>query len=274
MSPPANALTDQALAEMAAFAGRLADLSGAAIRPHFRAGGLVDDKGGPKGYDPVTAADRDAEAVIRATIKHHYPRHGIHGEEQGLEKGEDPFTWVIDPIDGTRAFITGTPMWGTLIALHDGEAPILGVMDQPFTGERFTGSRLGSFLDHRGKRRALKTRPCPRLADAVLGSTTPDFLGGPKDRAAFDAVAKQVRLVRWGGDCYGYGLVAMGLVDLVIEWGLAPYDVQALIPLVEGAGGKFTCWDGSPADQGGAVVAAGDPALHAEVVSILTAAMK
>ena len=226
------------------FAGRLADASGAVILPYFRTEMPVDDKadlwGGAKGYDPVTEADRNAEAAIRALIEAEYPGHGILGEEHGEKKGTEPFTWVLDPIDGTRAFITGLPLWGTLIALNDGTKPVVGVMDQPFTKERYIGNPAGAFLD--GRR--LKTRACPSLAHARLMTTSPHLFRTEEDRAAFERVAAKAQLVRYGGDCYAYAMIAAGQVDVVVETGLEAYDIQALIPIVEGAGGRVTSWEG------------------------------
>lgn len=263
------ALGTNEIAAYLAFAEQLADASGKAILPHFRQQMAVEDKGsraeGNGRYDPVTAADKAAEAAIRSLIKTHHPDHGIHGEEEGVEPGTSPLLWVIDPIDGTRAFITGMPLWGTLIALNDGTRPVLGVMDQPFTGERFlgwgTGARVGE--------RPLSTRPCASLAQAQVMATDPRMFTTPHTRAAFDAVEAKARMTRYGGDCYAYCMLAMGFVDLVIEGSLQPYDVQALIPIVEGAGGLFTSWTGGPADQGGLVVAAGDARVHAEALEIL-----
>ena len=253
------------------FAGRLADASRAVILPFFRTEMPVDDKadlwGGAKGYDPVTEADRKAEAVIRGLIEAVYPEHGILGEEFGAKSGTSPLTWVLDPIDGTRAFITGLPLWGTLIALNDGNRPAIGVMDQPFTGERFIGNATGAFLGTR----KLKTRACPTLAHARLMTTSPHLFRTETDRAAFDRVAGGAQLVRYGGDCYAYAMIAAGQVDAVIETGLEAYDIQALIPIVEGAGGKVTSWTGGDCQNGGSVLATGDARLHDEILSLLGA---
>lgn len=251
-----------------AFAEALADASGAVIRPYFRIQGEVTNKASGDGFDPVTAADREAEAAIRALIRHRYPDHGVLGEEHGLKEGVSPFLWVIDPIDGTRAFMTGMPSWGTLIALNDGKRPVIGVMDQPVSGERFVGRPGGAFFNGR----PMKTRACSKLADAVLYSTDPDMFSAAHERSAFEAVARRVKLRRFGGDCYAYCLLALGFVDLVIESDLKPYDIQALIPIIKGAGGVVTSWSGEAADQGGAVVAAGDARVHAEALKTLRCA--
>ncbi len=259
---------------LAAFAHRLADASGAAIMPYFRSGLAVDDKGGAKGqaFDPVTAADRDAETAIRALIAAEYPEHGILGEEHGHEPGKSPLTWVLDPIDGTRAFITGGPQWGTLIALNDGGGPVLGVLDQPFTGERWIGFSGRAELHAKGGVTRLKTRPCPKVKDAVISSTHPWSYFTDAEHKAFRTIDARARMSRFGGDCYAYGLLAMGFMDAVIESALQPWDIQALIPIVEGAGGIVTSWTGGDAQDGGQVIASGDERLHAELLKLLKSA--
>ena len=252
-------------------AHHLADLSSAVIMPRFRRPIPVDDKGGTFGFDPVTAADRDAERVISRYLARHHPAHAIVGEEHGGRDGDGSSTlrWVIDPIDGTKAFIMGSPMWGTLIGLLDGEAPVLGMMNQPFTGERvWSGRSATHWRTADGRVRRVRTRACPKLADCILTTTSPNLLG-KGDREKFEAVSARARLTRFGGDCYGYMLLAGGHVDLVIETGLKPHDVVALIPIIERAGGRITTWDGDPAAGGGRIVAAGDPALHATAVKML-----
>jgi myo-inositol-1(or 4)-monophosphatase len=218
----------------------------------------------------VTVADRDAEAAIRAGIAHAYPDHGIRGEEHGVAAGRSRYTWVIDPIDGTRSFILGQMHWGTLIALNDGERPIVGVCHQPYVGETFVGTSGGLAEWRRGEARAtLAVRRCARVEDAVLASTDPTMFRAAADRAAFDRVSERVRLTRWGGDCYAYCLLAMGFIDVVIETSLQAHDIQALIPIVEGAGGVVSAWDGGSCAEGGSVVACGDRALHREVLLLL-----
>jgi len=257
-------LTAHEIDEYRSFAERLADAAALAIQPYFRSALPVDDKGGRR-FDPVTAADRDAERAMRELIGRHYPDHGILGEEDGAVASRCGLTWVLDPIDGTRAFITGLPLWGTLVALNDGTRPVLGVMNQPFTGERYVGTPAGAWRNGE----PLETRPCPRLAEARVMCTSPELFDTPERLAAFESVAAQAQMVRFGGDCYAYCMVASGFVDAVIESGLKPYDVQALIPIVEGAGGRMTAWDGGDAQQGGAVVACGDEVLHALIVERL-----
>jgi histidinol phosphatase-like enzyme (inositol monophosphatase family) len=262
------------------FAHSLADASGNVIRPWFRAPMQVTDKGtGRAGFDPVTVADQEAEAVMRRMIKETYPSHGILGEEHGHEagtpsasdKGEggDTFTWVLDPIDGTRAFICGLAQWGTLIALNDGKRPILGVLNQPITNERWTGHSGGAELVTPTSTKKIQTRTCANIASAVLMTTHPSAYFDAEEQACFDRVAPMAKMTRFGGDCYMYGLLAMGFIDLIIEASLKSWDVQALIPIVEGAGGKFTSWDGGDAQNGGRIIAAGDARVHAEAVAAL-----
>lgn len=251
-----------------ALAHRLADASGPLIRRYFRQALSVEDKTHVAGFSPVTIADREAEAAIRALIKSAYPDHGILGEEHGHENPEARFTWVIDPIDGTKSFIAGMPTWGTLIALKDGDRPVIGIMDQPFLNERFVGHPEGVYL---GERR-LATRPCAELAAACLFATEPEMFGGTGELEAFERLAAQVGYRRFGADCYAYCMLAMGFIDLVVEAGMNPWDIQALIPIIEGAGGRVTSWDGGPIDASGRVLAVGDVRLHGQAQEILTEA--
>jgi myo-inositol-1(or 4)-monophosphatase len=252
------------------FAHSLADLAGEAVLPYFRRRLNVDNKAGAGGFDPVTAADRAAERAIRAAIAKRFPDHGIIGEEYPERPSAGQYTWVLDPIDGTRAFIMGSPLWGTLIGLNDGGTPILGMMDQPFSGERFWGVRgQARMREPDGRTRKLKTRGCGSLREAVLTTTHPDLLGPRSNAAAFERLTKKVRMTRYGGDCYGYCLLAAGYVDLVVEAGLKPYDVAALIPIIEGGGGHITTWEGASAAKGGRIVAAGDARVHKEAMAIL-----
>jgi myo-inositol-1(or 4)-monophosphatase len=254
--------------ELVDFACTLADAAAGVILPHFRSQLAVDNKAGPQAsFDPVTIADRDAETAMRALIERHHPTHGILGEEHGAKKGSSDYLWVLDPIDGTRGFMTGLPTWGTLIGLQQGEKPILGVMNQPFTGDRFIGHN-GALLHSRGKMTHLTARPCARLEDAVLTSTAPEMFTAD-ELPRFDAVRRRARLVRYGADCYGFAMLAAGFIDLVVEAGLKPYDIVALIPLIEGAGGVVTTWDGKPAHHGGRIVACGDRALHEKILPLL-----
>lgn len=247
--------------DLHAFLDQLADVSGAAITPFFRTAIAANDKSRGGVFDPVTEADRASEAAMRQLIKRQFPAHGIVGEEYGAENADAEHCWVLDPIDGTKAFISGLPVWGTLIGLLQNGRPVLGMMNQPFTRERFWGD--GGQARWRGLsgERQLKTRACTSLAEATLMTTSPLLI--PEDlRGKYLAVEREVRLARYGCDCYAYCMVAAGHIDAVVEAGLKPYDVVALVPIVEGAGGVITNWDGGPAAQGGAIVASGDKRLH------------
>jgi myo-inositol-1(or 4)-monophosphatase len=249
----------------------LADLSGKAVLPHFRKRLRVENKateGG--GFDPVTAADRAAERAISRHLAKAAPEHGIVGEEFGRRDGAGQYTWVIDPIDGTKAFIMGSPLWCTLIGMLDHAQPALGVMDQPFTGERvWSSGRATHWRLPDGRVRRARTRPCARLEDAILTTTSPDLLGGRRETEAFQRLKTRARMTRYGGDGYGYCLLAAGHVDLIAECGLKPYDIVALIPIIEQAGGRVTTWEGGPANDGGRIVAAGDPRLHDAALRML-----
>ena len=251
------------------FAYRTAVAAGASTLPHFRVAIPVDDKGDGD-YDPVTAADREAEVVIRSAIQKAFPDHGIRGEEHGAERGSSRYTWVIDPVDGTRSFITGQLHWGLLIALHDGAHVVCGVMHQPYVGETFLAARGGpARFRHGDTERTIATRRCASLSDAVLAATSPSIFETAAEREAFGRVSARARFTRFGGDCYAYCLLAMGLIDVVVEAGLNAWDVQALVPIVEGAGGTITAWDGGSCDEGGQVVACGDPSLAPQVRALL-----
>jgi histidinol phosphatase-like enzyme (inositol monophosphatase family) len=216
----------------------------------------------------VTAADREAEAAMRARLAMLRPDDAVTGEEFGPTPGTSGLTWVLDPIDGTRAFLSGAPSWGVLVALDSGDGPALGLIDQPYTRERFMGGLGRAVMVRDGAERPLATRPCAGLADAILYTTFPE-IGAPDERAGFDAVRERVRLTRYGFDCYAYALVALGQIDLVIEAGLHPYDVQAPQAVIEAAGGVVTDWRGGPAHRGGRVLAAGDPRVHAAALGLL-----
>jgi myo-inositol-1(or 4)-monophosphatase len=259
-------------ADTLAFANRLADASGEVIRPYFRKRIEIIDKGkaGPKPvFDPVTEADRNSEAAIRTLIHAERPDDAILGEEHGHEAGKSGRTWILDPIDGTRAFITGRHTWGTLIALCDGDRPILGIMDQPVLRERFIGRPGTSELVTPEGREALEVRACPSLSQAVVSTTHPWGYFSRAQRTAFETVCDAARMSYFGGDCYGYALLAMGFIDVIVEGRLAPWDIAALIPIIENAGGIVSDWKGKPFISGGCVIAAGDKRVHAEVVKLL-----
>ncbi len=254
-----------------AMALRAAERAGAAALSFFRAGTEVLDKNSAdpnRAFDPVTEADRAVERIIREQIGTVCPDHGIYGEEFGFVEGNG-LTWVIDPIDGTRGFVTGMLHWGVLIALFDGQTPVLGLMRQPFVGETFFGNGAAAFYRKGDTERALRVRPCADLGAAVLAATAPDMFALGTEWAAFKRVDERVRLTRYGGDSYNYVLLAMGCIDLVVESPLAPYDIQALIPIVRGAGGVITTWAGTDPSMGGAIVAAGDARVHEAALRLL-----
>jgi myo-inositol-1(or 4)-monophosphatase len=254
--------------DFSAFVDELATVSGETILPFFRTALSIEDKGRPGSFDPVTAADHAAEAAMRTLIRRTFPDHGIIGEEYGRERADAEYVWVLDPIDGTKSFISGMPAWGTLIALLRSGEPVFGVMNQPFTRERFSGD--GGRANYRGPAgaRGLRVRPCADLATAVLFTTSPRLMNA-SDRASFERVEQVVRLSRYGGDCYAYCMLAAGHVDLVIETELKPYDVLPLVPIITGAGGVITSWEGGPPYAGGRVVAAGDKRVHAAALAML-----
>jgi histidinol phosphatase-like enzyme (inositol monophosphatase family) len=253
-----------------AFANRLADAAGAVIRPHFRTLVEVTDKGGAA-FDPVTEADREAEAVMRELIRRERPHDAILGEEHGLQPGTSGLTWVLDPIDGTRAFITGQPLWGTLIALEAGGERLLGIIDQPVLRERFVGYEGRSELHSASGVAALRTRDCESLAQAVVSTTHPWSYFSQDERGRFERIARAARMSRFGGDCYAYGLLAAGHIDIIVEAQLKHWDVAALIPVIENAGGIVTDWNGNDVRDGGQMIAAGDARVHAEVLEKLNA---
>lgn len=254
--------------EFADFARALAWASGEVILPLFRAGTTVDNKSG-QGFDPVTEADRAGERVIRRMIEERYPDHGIIGEEFGPRRARSVFTWVLDPIDGTRAFICGLPVWSTLIALTDREQPVLGVMNQPFVGELFIGGPFGSWSEHRSVQRRLEVRPAARLEDAVLTTVAPELYRSARQKAVLARLKEETRMIRYGGDAYSFALLAAGSVDIAIDADLKPYDIAALIPIIEGAGGVVSTWAGAGAANGGDVIAAASPGLHAAALRLM-----
>lgn len=250
-----------------AFFDRLADAARAETLPRFRTGISVSNKEAAS-FDPVTEGDQAAETAIRALIEREFPDHGILGEEHGSVGLDRELVWVIDPIDGTRAFISGLPVWGTLVGLYRNGEAIMGLMDQPFTGERYFADGARSIYRGPEGEKTLSTRACADLSDAIMFTTSPHLYSGDIKRR-FDAVESKVRLSRYGCDCYAFALLAGGHIDLVLEAGLKPYDVGGLIPLIEQAGGVITNWDGGPAEMGGEILAAGDPVLHAKVLDML-----
>jgi len=256
------------------FALSLAKASGELVLPFYRRPIAIEDKNlakGVAGFDPVTAADKAVEELIRREVERRFPDHGILGEEYGSTRPDAPYQWIIDPIDGTRSFMMGLPTWGTLIALTHQGVPVLGVMGQPFTGEVFWSTRLGARTQGPLGELALAVRPCSGLAEAVLGSTHPSLFRTSRQLQRFEAVAGKVKLARYGGDCYLYALLAAGMVDLIVEANLQSFDVAALIPIIERAGGIITTWAGRPALEGGEIIAAGDQRVYKEALAVLNA---
>jgi inositol-phosphate phosphatase/L-galactose 1-phosphate phosphatase/histidinol-phosphatase len=251
-------------ADRLALADELADAAGAVIRPYFRQTIAVDDKADAS---PVTIADREAEQAMRALIEARFPKDGIFGEEFGSIREDAEFVWVLDPIDGTKSFISGIPLFGTLVALLQRGRPVLGIIDQPISRERWRGV-AGRNSTHNGN--PIQARPCSDLAAASLFATAPDMFRGA-DAAAFARLKAKVKLTRHGGDCYAYGLVASGFIDCVVEASLKPYDYCAMVPIIEGAGGIFTDWQGKPLGlaSDGRVLAAGDRRVHEAALALL-----
>lgn len=251
-------------------ARQMADAARRAILPLFRTGLAADNKR-PADFDPVTEADRAAELAMREVLARVRPEDGILGEEFGTSEGTSGLTWILDPIDGTRAFLCGAPSWGVLIGLRNAEGTIrYGMIDQPYIGERFEGGFGLACLTVPAGERRLETRRGTRLEQALLMTTYPE-IGDAAEAAAFRRVADRVRLTRYGLDCYAYALLAMGQIDLVIEAGLQPYDVAGPIGVIEAAGGIVTDWQGGPAVGGGRVIAAGCAEIHAAALALLNA---
>jgi len=246
----------------------LADAARAAILPHFRQADLIADNKFQTGYDPVTEADRAAERAMRDILARERPNDAILGEEYGTAEGTSGLTWVLDPIDGTRGFVSGTPTWGVLIAVSNADGPFFGIIDQPYIRERFVGHSGQAEVSGPSGVHPLRTRGARALSQATVFTTFPE-VGTTSEGAAFAEVARHARLARFGMDCYAYALVASGQVDLVIEAGLQPYDIQAPIALVQAAGGIVTDWDGGPAHHGGRAIAAANVDIHAEALEFV-----
>ncbi|OIQ24614.1 MAG: histidinol-phosphatase [Alphaproteobacteria bacterium MedPE-SWcel] len=249
-------------------ARRVADAAREVILPHFRSAGMAADNKLADGFDPVTVADRAAEQAMRAVLARLRPDDAVLGEEFAPTQGRSGRTWVLDPIDGTRGFISGTPTWGVLIALSEDAGPILGIVDQPYIGERFEGTGNHAQVTGPHGTSQLATRKTATLQDAILFTTFPE-VGTQADRAAFERVAGRVKLTRYGMDCYAYALLAAGTVDLVIEAGLNAYDIQGPMAVIEAAGGIVTNWQGGAAHEGGRVLAAANAELHASALALL-----
>lgn len=259
------------MTELEAFAVELSHEAARTALPYFRGDNAEENKAGPGAFDPVTEADRAAEAAIRRLIAARYPHHGVIGEEYGEDRPEAEHVWVLDPIDGTRAFIAGLPLWTTLVALrHDGR-PTIGAIGQPYLGEVFLGGPSGARLLKDGVETRLKTRACPALSDALIATTDPDIFVGA-DREAWTRLRASARLARLGCDAYAYAMVAAGRIDLVAETELQIWDWSALLPVIEAAGGRVTSWTGQSPDGDGRILAVGDAALTDQALAVLNAA--
>ena len=263
-------MTDQAPSPevILSLASKLADAAAEQTLKSFRAPALVTQNKWSEGFDPVTEADKAAEVAMRALLKAQRPEDAVIGEESHNTTGTSGLSWVLDPIDGTRGYVSGTPTWGTLIALNDGQEPIFGLIDQPYTGERFVGGFGMAFMERQGVKTPLATRNTRHLSQATIFTTFPEVCS-PGESEAFHAVAEQCQLTRYGMDCYAYALLALGQIDLVIEAGLQPYDIQAPIALVKAAGGVVSDWRGGNPMNGGRCICAGTPELHAAALDIL-----
>ncbi len=262
-------LTPQNVAEALSFAQQAMQGAGEIALRYFRHPLEVDNKLGEDSFDPVTRADREIEAYLREELSHRYPDFGIIGEEDGTEPGSVDTSWVIDPIDGTKAFISGFPTWGVLLGLQQGDRVLAGLMYQPATGELFYGSAAGAFMRHKGQLVTMQTRQATSLEEALLYCTHESMFANEANLAAFRRVAAQARLQRFGGDCYAYCMLALGQIDLVVEDTLQPYDIVPLIPIIEAAGGVVTDAKGKTPVAGGFVVAAASRQLHEEVMALI-----
>jgi histidinol phosphatase-like enzyme (inositol monophosphatase family) len=249
----------------------VAEAAGPIALRYFRNPVDVEDKSGGNAFDPVTRADREVESNIRADLERHFPDHGILGEEEAERESESPYRWVLDPIDGTRAFISGVPAWGILLGLTFDETCLAGVMHQPYLGETFLGSAEGAWVRRAGEEQSIRTSRTKDLGSAIVYCTHPSMFDRPEDLRKFESVADKSRMMRFGGDCYSHCLLAHGLIDLVIEGSLQPYDIIPLIPIIEGAGGVVTNWQGGDASGGGLIVSAANPELHAQALETLNA---
>jgi myo-inositol-1(or 4)-monophosphatase len=253
--------------DFSSFVNQLATVSGDTILPFFRTTLSIENKLS-HGFDPVTVADRAAEDAMRTLIRESFPAHGILGEERGSERTDAEYVWVLDPIDGTKSFISGMVAWGTLIGLMRFGEPVFGMMHQPFTRERFTGDGGAARYQGPSGDRDLRVRACAGLNDAVLFTTSP-LLMNESDRGRFGTVENAVKLSRYGGDCYAYAMLAAGHIDLIIETEIKPHDIVPLIPIIAGAGGVITTWENGPAQNGGRIVAAGDKRVHMAAMEML-----
>jgi myo-inositol-1(or 4)-monophosphatase len=255
--------------ELTRFAQHLATTAGHAILPHFRKNAPIDVKQ-HETWDPVTEGDRAGERAIRVLIEQRYPDHGIIGEEYGSKIGSSAFTWILDPVDGTRAFVIGMPTWTTLIGLYENDVPVLGVMYQPFIDDMFYGNPFGAWVNHGGQIDKLQVSRCQSLNQAMLGTTTPHLYKG-KDREGFDRLRHAVKMTRYGGDAYFFSLVAAGHLDIAMDAGLQIYDIAALLPIMRGAGATVGTWNGNNPNDGGHILAAATPELFEQAKALMVA---
>ncbi len=262
---PRLSVSDAERAEFLAFAEATVVRAGAATLPFFRAGVSVDNKR-EEGFDPVTQADRAAEQVIREALAERYPGHGVLGEEYGYQSGNG-LTWVIDPVDGTRAFLSGMLHWGVLLGLFDGEDAVVGAMYQPYVGELFSGDGTSAWCTRNGERQPLRSSQRQTLADAIIACTGTEYFRGD-DLTRFNLLQENTRMCRLGTDCYAYAMVAAGAVDFGTDARLNPYDIEALIPIIRGAGGVVTTYDGGTPVLGGTVLASGNETLHRAALAL------
>ena len=254
--------------ELTNFAVSLARASEAEILPYFRRNTTIEVK--PHiDWDPVTEGDRAGERIIRKMIEERFPDHCINGEEYGIKPGKCGFTWVLDPIDGTRSFVCGMPTWATLIALYADGKPVIGVMNQPFVGDLFYGNPEGAWNNYRGAIEPLRARAGVKLADAAAGTTAPELYRSEPDQHAFQNLRKAVKLMRYGGDAYFFSVLAAGHLDIALDAGLQSYDIGALIPIIEGAGGAVGSWSGSIPAEGGNIICAGSQALLEAAIAVM-----
>ncbi len=254
--------------ELSAFALELAKASEKATLAHFRESIKIDNKL-DEGFDPVTEGDREAEKIMRQMIEKRYPGHAIHGEEFGKKPGSEPYTWVLDPIDGTRSFIAGTMTWTTLIGLEFEDQPMIGVMHQPYVGETFLGTPEGAWLLRGGQKRRLQVNPAPNLASAFGTTTAPHLYNTPEKQKFLNNMRGALRNIRYDGDAYFFSLLAAGHVDIALDAALQPYDIAPLIPIIEGAGGIVSTWQGDSARLGGDIIAAASRELYEEALALL-----
>lgn len=273
MADQMRAIEPNEAQELISTAHELADAARKATLAHFRSKGLSADNKESLRFDPVTIADRESEEKMREILARRRPQDGILGEEFGNKAGTSGLTWVLDPIDGTRGYLSGTPTWGVLIACYDEAGPLYGIVDQPYIGERFEGGLGRAEVNGPMGHAKLQTRAPRDLSEAILFTTFPE-VGTPEEGAAFRDVAQKVKLVRYGTDCYAYALIAAGQIDLVIEAGLHPYDVGGPIAVIVAAGGIVTDWEGNPCHMGGRVLAAANKEIHAQALAVLRASTR